>query len=106
MSTTATPTATQQSPPGRRQPFVTILVPCLNERLVIGEFVDWCFEGLAAAGAAGEVLIVDSSTDDSPQTAEAHGAACSASPSAGWARRTSTRYRTRKATSSSSATAT
>jgi glycosyltransferase involved in cell wall biosynthesis len=53
---------------------VTILVPCHNERLVIGEFVDWCMEGLRSAGVSGEVLIVDSSTDDSPAIATAHGA--------------------------------
>jgi glycosyl transferase family 2 len=54
--------------------FVSIVVPCLNEELVVGEFVDWCWEGLRAAGADGEVIIVDSSTDRSPEIAEAHGA--------------------------------
>ena len=29
--------------------FVSIVVPCLNEELVVGEFVDWCWEGLRAA---------------------------------------------------------
>ncbi|NWJ94290.1 MAG: glycosyltransferase family 2 protein [Chloroflexi bacterium] len=56
------------------QRFVSIVVPCLNEEMVIGEFVDWCFEGLKAANVAGEVLIIDSSTDKSPEIAEAHGA--------------------------------
>lgn len=56
------------------QKFVSIVVPCMNEELVIGEFVDWCFEGLRRAGAEGEVLIVDSSTDRSPAIAEEHGA--------------------------------
>ncbi len=56
------------------RPFVSIVVPCLNEALVIGEFVDWCFEGLRRAGCEGEVLIVDSSTDESAAIAEAHGA--------------------------------
>lgn len=55
-------------------PLVSIVVPCLNEELCIGEFVDWCKEGLAAAGVHGEILIVDSSTDRSPEIAEAHGA--------------------------------
>jgi len=54
--------------------FVSIVVPCLNEELVIGEFVDWCFEGLRRAQVDGEVLIIDSSTDRSPEIAEAHGA--------------------------------
>ncbi len=58
--------------PGKR--FVSIVVPCLNEELCIGEFVDWCHEGLRKAGVAGEVLIIDSSTDRSPEIAEARGA--------------------------------
>lgn len=71
--------ATQSITPGQptlaqEPPRVTILVPCLNERLVIGEFVDWCRQGLTAAKVSGEVLIIDSSTDDSPAIAEEHGA--------------------------------
>jgi glycosyltransferase involved in cell wall biosynthesis len=50
------------------------VVPCLNEELTIGEFVDWCHEGLAAADVRGEVLIIDSSTDGSPIIAAEHGA--------------------------------
>jgi glycosyltransferase involved in cell wall biosynthesis len=53
---------------------VSIVVPCLNEELTVGEFVDWCTEGLASAGVSGEVLIVDSSEDRSPLIAAAHGA--------------------------------
>jgi glycosyltransferase involved in cell wall biosynthesis len=53
---------------------VSIVVPCLNEEAVIGEFVDWCREGLRAAGREGQILIVDSSTDRSPQIAKEHGA--------------------------------
>jgi glycosyltransferase involved in cell wall biosynthesis len=53
---------------------VSIVVPCLNEEVTIGEFVDWCWEGLRRAGAEGEVIVVDSSTDRSPAIAEAHGA--------------------------------
>jgi len=54
--------------------FVSIVVPCRNEELTIGEFVDWCWEGLRAAGAEGEVLIVDNSTDRSPEIARERGA--------------------------------
>jgi len=53
---------------------VTILIPSLNESLTIGEFVDWCKEGLEKANVEGQILIVDSSTDDTPNIAEAHGA--------------------------------
>jgi glycosyltransferase involved in cell wall biosynthesis len=62
---------------------VSIVVPCLNEELTIGEFVDWCFEGLAAAGVSGEVLIVDSSGDRSPIIAAEHGARVITAPRRG-----------------------
>jgi hypothetical protein len=55
-------------------PLLSIVVPCLNEELTIGEFVDWCHEGLAKTTVPGEIVIVDSSTDRSPEIAEAHGA--------------------------------
>jgi glycosyltransferase involved in cell wall biosynthesis len=56
------------------EPLLSIVVPCLDEEITIGEFVDWCFEGLKDAGIPGEVLIVDSSTDRSAEIAEEHGA--------------------------------
>jgi glycosyltransferase involved in cell wall biosynthesis len=55
-------------------PEVTILVPALNEELTIGQFVDWCRQGIAASGARVEILIVDSSTDRTPEIAQAGGA--------------------------------
>lgn len=55
-------------------PEVSIVVPALNEELTIGEFVAWCQEGFARAGVVGEILIVDSSTDSTPQIALAAGA--------------------------------
>jgi glycosyltransferase involved in cell wall biosynthesis len=55
-------------------PEVTILVPALNEELTIGRFVEWCRQGIAASGARVEILIVDSSTDRTPQIAQAGGA--------------------------------
>jgi glycosyltransferase involved in cell wall biosynthesis len=55
-------------------PEVSIVVACLNEELTVGEFVDWCHEGLVAAGVRGEILIIDSSTDRSPIIAAEHGA--------------------------------
>ena len=53
--------------------FVSIVVPALNEEVTIGEFVDWCFEGLRKAGVEGEVIIVDSSSDRTPEIATEHG---------------------------------
>ena len=66
---------TAEAPIQRRiKGFVSIVVPCRNEELTIGEFVDWCWQGLGAAGAEGEVIIVDNSTDRSPEIAREHGA--------------------------------
>jgi len=53
---------------------VSIVVPALNEELTIGEFVEWCKEGLEKAGVEGEIIIVDSSTDRTPEIAESLGA--------------------------------
>ncbi|MEI6713457.1 MAG: glycosyltransferase family 2 protein [Verrucomicrobiota bacterium] len=46
---------------------VSIVVPALNEEITVGEFVDWCHEGLRKAGVKGQILIVDSSTDRTPE---------------------------------------
>ena len=55
-------------------PELSIVIPALNESLTITEFVEWCHQGMAAAGVRGEVLIVDSSTDDTAALAVAAGA--------------------------------
>jgi glycosyltransferase involved in cell wall biosynthesis len=56
------------------EPELSIVIPACDEALTVGEFVDWCRAGLAQAGVAGEVLIVDSSTDATAQIALGHGA--------------------------------
>ena len=53
---------------------VSVVIPCMNEEITVGEFIDWCHEGFARAGVTGEIIIADSSTDNSPAIAEAHGA--------------------------------
>ena len=55
-------------------PEVSIVVPALNEELTIGDFVAWCRQGLAEAGVCGEILIIDSSNDRTPEIAVAAGA--------------------------------
>ncbi len=67
-------------------PEVTILVPSLNEELTIGMFVDWCQQGIAASGARVEILIVDSSTDRTPDIACAGGARVLRTPKRGLGR--------------------
>ncbi len=56
------------------EPEVTILVPAVNEQITVEDFVAWCHEGLRAAGAKGEILIVDSSDDATPELAVKNGA--------------------------------
>ncbi|MDX6621783.1 MAG: hypothetical protein QOK36_4169 [Gaiellales bacterium] len=65
---------------------VSIVVPCMNEEVTIGEFVDWALEGLRVAGVEGEVLIVDSSSDRSPEIAREHGATVLCVPKRGLGR--------------------
>ncbi len=62
------------------------MVPALNEQLTITEFVRWCHEGLAQAGVKGEILIVDSSTDDTPKLALEAGARVLKAPKRGLGR--------------------
>jgi glycosyltransferase involved in cell wall biosynthesis len=70
----------------RSDPEVTVLVPAVNEEITISEFVAWCKEGLASAGAVGEILIVDSSTDSTPDLALAAGARVLKTPRRGLGR--------------------
>ncbi len=55
-------------------PLVSIVVPALNEEIVVSDFVRWCHEGLCDAGVRGEILIVDSSTDNTAELALTEGA--------------------------------
>ena len=67
-------------------PELSIVIPTLNERITIEEFIAWCKEGLAHAGVVGEILIVDSSTDETPQLALANGARVLRTPKRGLGR--------------------
>lgn len=63
--------------------FISIVVPALNEQHTIGEFVDWCKEGLLKTGIRGEILIIDSSTDNTATIASLHGAKVIKTPELG-----------------------
>ena len=67
-------------------PEVSIVIPALNERITIVEFLRWCKEGLSRAGVVGEVLIVDSSSDETPQLALSGGARVLRTPKRGLGR--------------------
>jgi glycosyltransferase involved in cell wall biosynthesis len=65
---------------------VSIIVPSLNEEITVGEFVDWCKQGLERAGVTGQILIVDSSTDKTPEIVLAHGGEVLRTPKRGLGR--------------------
>lgn len=65
---------------------VSIVVPALNEEITVGEFVDWCREGLKRANVSGQILIVDSSTDKTPEIVLAHGGEVLRTPKRGLGR--------------------
>lgn len=67
-------------------PEVTILIPALNESRTIGEFIEWCKAGLAEARVTGEILIVNSSSDNTGDIALAHGARVLDAPKRGLGR--------------------
>jgi glycosyltransferase involved in cell wall biosynthesis len=68
------------------KPIISIVIPATNEPITITDVVAWCKEGLAKAGVHGEILIVDSSTDETPQLALAGGARVLKTPKRGLGR--------------------
>ena len=67
-------------------PQISIVIPALNEERVIGEFLDWCNEGIEKADVSAEILIVDSSTDCTGEIALAKGARVLKTPRRGLGR--------------------
>src|SRR3569623_3524264 len=67
-------------------PEVSIVIPALNEQLTIGDFIDWCKEGLKKAGAVGEIMIIDSSTDRTKEIAHERGERVLSTPKRGLGR--------------------
>lgn len=67
-------------------PELSIVIPAADEELTVGDFVEWCKEGLADAEVAGEVIIVDSSTDRTAEIALTKGARVLRTPRRGLGR--------------------
>jgi glycosyltransferase involved in cell wall biosynthesis len=67
-------------------PEFSIVIPALNEQLTMPMFIGWCKEGMKRAGVRGEILIVDSSTDRTPELALAGGARVLKAPKRGLGR--------------------
>ena len=65
---------------------LSIVVPALNEEITVGEFIEWCKEGLESAGVNGQVLIIDSSTDDTARIVLEHGGEVLRTPKRGLGR--------------------
>jgi glycosyltransferase involved in cell wall biosynthesis len=68
------------------EPELSIVIPALNEELTIGRFVDWCREGLDRANIRGEIVIIDSSSDQTSEIALSHGARVLKAPKRGLGR--------------------
>ena len=68
------------------EPELSIVIPALNECIAIAEFVEWSKAGMASACIVGEILIVDSSTDETPEIALARGARVLRTPKRGLGR--------------------
>jgi glycosyltransferase involved in cell wall biosynthesis len=67
-------------------PELSIVIPSLNEEVTIETFIKWCKQGLKDAGIQGEILIVDSSSDRTPQIALSNGARVLRTPKRGLGR--------------------
>ena len=52
-----------------KNPKVTILIPTLNEQITIKKFLDWCHIGISKTKCDVEILIVDSSDDNTAKIA-------------------------------------
>jgi glycosyltransferase involved in cell wall biosynthesis len=68
------------------EPELSIVIPALNEQLTIGKFVEWCRQGLEQANVRGEILIIDSSSDQTSEIAVASGARVLKAPKRGLGR--------------------
>jgi glycosyltransferase involved in cell wall biosynthesis len=67
-------------------PELSIVIPAMDEEITIGQFIDWCHQGIADAGVTAEILIIDSSRDRTAEIAVAKGARVLKTPKRGLGR--------------------
>lgn len=53
---------------------VSVLIPTKNEEITIARFIEWCNLGFKNANVLGEIVLMDSSTDNTPVIAKRMGA--------------------------------
>ena len=53
---------------------ISILIPTKNEEVTIRSFIQWCEEGMRNANVKGEIVFLDSSSDNTPKIAQSLGA--------------------------------
>lgn len=53
---------------------VSVVIPTKNEEISIAQFISWVFEGFKNAGTTGEIILLDSSSDNTPYIASEMGA--------------------------------
>jgi glycosyltransferase involved in cell wall biosynthesis len=68
------------------EPELSIVIPAADEEVTVGDFVEWCKQGLEEAGIVGEILIVSSSRDRTAEIALQHGARVLRTPRRGLGR--------------------
>lgn len=71
---------------GNENIFLSIVIPSLNEEITIEKFIDWCFEGINSSKIKGEILIIDSSIDNTAELALKKGARVLKTPKRGLGR--------------------
>jgi cellulose synthase/poly-beta-1,6-N-acetylglucosamine synthase-like glycosyltransferase len=57
-----------------KQNTISIIVPTKNEEVTVAKFISWCREGFKASNISGEIILVDSSGDRTPEIAKSMGA--------------------------------
>jgi glycosyltransferase involved in cell wall biosynthesis len=67
-------------------PELSIVIPAADEEVTVGDFVEWCKQGLEDAGIVGEIVIVSSSGDRTDEIALEHGARVLKTPRRGLGR--------------------
>ena len=45
-----------------------IVIPAMNKEITVREFMEWCKQGIERAGVTAQILIVDNSTDNTPNS--------------------------------------